>query len=126
MHSISTQDCGYIVWLDFTRVEGKEEFDLLSRPKILPFIPPDDQIKSDDSRCKKLVDAAKTIASVAQKMVHDWSHNTINKDRNRGRSILEATGEFQNKVLHISEYEWYKKRNTWEKVIENCKAFFNK
>ena len=122
MHSVSTQDHGYIIWLDFTRVENKDEFDLLSRPRILPYIPPRDQIKSDDSQCKKLIDAAKTIASVAQKMVHDWTNNTINKDRNRDRSILEATDEFQRKVLHISEYEWYEQRNTWEKVIENCKA----
>ena len=122
MHAASTQGYGYIVWLDFSRVENKE-FDLLSRPRILPYIPLGDQIKSDDSRCKKLIDASKTIASVALKMVHDWTNNTINKDRNRARSILEATGEFQRKVLHVIEYEWYEQRSSWEQVIENCKAF---
>ena len=123
MHNSSTQSYGYIVWLDFTRVEDKEDFDLLSRPRILPYLPPSNNIKSDDSRFKRLVEATKTIASVSQKMVHDWTHNTINKDRNRGRSIGEASGDFQRKVLHISEYEWYKQRNTWETIIENCKPF---
>jgi hypothetical protein len=119
MLSSSSEHYGYLVWLDFTRAEDKD-VNLLSRPRILPYIP-SDTVKSDDPRCKKLVEAAKTIAAVASSMVYDWSHNLIDKDRDTSRSIMEATNDFQRKVLHISEKKWYSKRDTWENVIDISK-----
>jgi hypothetical protein len=121
LHS-STEHYGYLLWLDFTRVEDKD-VNLLSRPRILPYIPPD-SVKSDDPRCKKLVEAAKTIASVASSMVYDWKHNLIDKDRNSNRSIVESTSDFQRKVLHVSEKNWYEQRDTWEKVIDTRKYIY--
>ena len=117
MFSQSNQHTGYMLWLDFTRVENNSEFDILSRPAILPFIPKE-QLKAEDSRCKKLIDAAKDIASVAAKSVYEYEHNLIDKDTNPHRSISQATSEFQRKSLHISEYMWYKQRKTWEQVID--------
>ena len=114
-----TEHYGYLVWLDFTRVENTD-FDILSRPRILPYIPKD-SVKSDDPRCRKLVDAAKTIASVASAMIYDWNHNLISKDRNMGRSIVEATTDFQRKVLHVREKKWYEQRETWEDVVDRSK-----
>ena len=105
MLSQSNQQTGYMFWLDFARVENDLEFDILSRPAILPFIPKE-QLKSDDSRCKKLIDAAKDIASVASKSVYEYEHNLIDKDTNPRRSISQATSDFQRKSLHISEYMW--------------------
>jgi hypothetical protein len=117
MLSQSNQYCGYLVWLDFTRVESNPDFDILARPQILPYIPTE-LLKADDSQCKKLIEAAKTIASVAHKTVYEYEHNLINKDTNPYRSIAEATSDFQQKTLHISEYNWYKERTTWEEVIQ--------
>jgi hypothetical protein len=112
----SSEHSGYIVWLDFTRVENKEEYDILSRPSILPYIP-NDEVKPDDPRCKKLIEAAKTIAAVAAKIVYECDHNLVNQNLNLRTSIMQATSDFEKKVVHKSEYNWYKERDTWDKVI---------
>ena len=100
-----------------TRVENNEDYDILARPNILPYIPVD-EVKPDDPRCKKLIEAAKTIASVASKIVYDCDHNLVNQDSNPRRSIAQATSDFQRKVVHKSEYDWYKERSTWNNVIQ--------
>ena len=117
MLSQSNQFSGYLLWLDFTRVENNPNFDILARPQILPYIPKE-LLKADDAQCKKLIDAAKITASVAHKHVYEYDHNMINKDTNPYRSVAEATSDFQQKTLHVSEYNWYKERQTWEQVIE--------
>jgi hypothetical protein len=119
MLSLNNEHFGYLVWLDFTR---NEDVDLLTRPQILPYIPSEKAI-SDDPSCKKLIEAAKITASVASSMVYDWTHNTIDKDKNMGRSISDATSDFQRKVLHVREYNWYNQRSTWQDVISISKFY---
>ena len=117
----NTEHYGYLIWLDYSRVESTE-YDLLSRPRILPYIPAD-SIKSDDPRCKKLIEAAKAIASVSAAMIYDWTHNLIDKDRNMGRSIVDSTNDFQRQVLHLKEKIWYDERKTCEDVINISKYY---
>ena len=117
MMSESSEHSGYIVWLDFTRVENNDDYDILARPNILPYIPVD-EVKQEDPRCKKLIEAAKNIASVASKIVYECDHNLVNQDSNSRRSIAQATSDFQRKVVHKREYDWYKERSAWNDVIQ--------
>ena len=112
----NNQRYGYLIWLDFSRVENTN-YDVLARPNILPYIP-SGSLNPEDSRCKGLIEAARIISSVASKVVYEWDHKTLNKVLDPHKSIAEATGDFMRRMLHISEYNWYKKRVTWESVIE--------
>jgi hypothetical protein len=110
---------GYLLWLDFTRVENTD-YNVMVRPKLLPYIPPG-PLNPDDSRCKGLFEAARTISSVASRVIYEWDHKTLNKVKDPNKSIAEATFDFSKRMLHISEYNWFKKRETWEDVINISK-----
>ena len=115
----SSQSFGYLVWLDFRRVENTD-YDVFARPAILPFIP-EGKIKTDDPRCKKLCEAARDIASVASKIVYDVDNKIMSKVNHPRQSIAEVTGGYARKMIHNTEYLWYKARTCWEGVIDISK-----
>jgi hypothetical protein len=122
MLSECNEQYGYMLWLDFCKIETMD-VDLMERPQILPFIPKDLE-KSDDTRCKKLIDAAKTIASVAHTIVYDADHDLVDIDNNPHRSISMTTSDFQRKVYNVREIDWYREHETWNKVIQKRKYYY--
>jgi hypothetical protein len=115
MKKDSTQEKGFIVWLDFTKV-SKHDVDLLARPELLPKLPHDCQHSTKEM--KKLIEAARTTSSVASKITYDCDHDYLDHSKNNDLSIAEVTHDFKKKILSAQEYSWYTARKTWEQVIE--------
>ena len=104
------------MWLDFRRVENID-YDVFARPAILPYIP-EGRMKTDDLRCKKLCEAARDIASVASRVIYDVDNKIMSKVNDPRKTIAEVTGGYSRKMIHNTEYVWYKARDCWEGVID--------
>ena len=115
----SSQSFGYLVWLDFRRVENTD-YDVFARPAILPYIP-EGTMGTDDPRCKKLCEAARDIASVASRIIADVDGKTMSKVNDPQKTIAEVTGGYKRKILHKKEYLWYQARDCWLGVINISK-----
>ena len=112
----SSQKFGYLVWLDFRRVENTE-YDVFARPAILPYIS-ERTMKTEDPRCKKLCEAARDIASVASRVIYDVDTKIMSQVNDPRKTIAEVTGGYSRKIIHNKEYIWYKARDCWEGVID--------
>jgi hypothetical protein len=115
----SSQNFGYLVWLDFRRVENTD-YDVFARPAILPYIP-EGTMETDDPRCKKLCEAARNIASVASRIISEVDSKTMSKVNDPRKTIAEVTGGYKRKMVHNKEYLWYKARDCWQGVIDISK-----
>jgi len=118
MKKESTQEKGFITWLDFAKVH-KHNVDLLARPEIIPQLPEDGK---SSTKISKLIDAARVTSSVAATMLHNCRHNYLDRSHNRGLTIVEVTDDFQTKILSAQEYDWYSARKTWENVVDISKV----
>ena len=114
MKNESTQEKGFIIWLDFSKV-STNHIEMLARPALLPDLPIGDEKHS--SEIKKLVDNARITSSIAASMLHDVSQGHLDRSKNMKRSIVEVTNDFDAKILGAQEYKWYEERDTWEKVL---------
>jgi hypothetical protein len=123
MKKESTQEKGFIIWLDFSKV-SKNSIDLLARPPLLPLLPTIGDDKPS-SKIKKLIDEARITSSVAASILHDVSKNHLDCSKNLRRSIVDVTDDFDSKILSAQEYDWYEARDTWEKVINISRFYLN-
>ena len=115
----SNQKRGFLLWFDFAKAE-KHNIDLISRPKLLPYLPSASEKLS--AKSKKVVEAAKDIASVASTVLYNVKHRLLDRSRNPELSIVDVTSDFQRRVLSVEEFAWYSERNSWEKVISHSKS----
>jgi hypothetical protein len=122
MKKESTQEKGFIIWLDFTKV-SKHSIDLLARPVLLPVLPADGDEKHS-SKIKKLIDEARITASIAVSILHDVKKTHLDCSKNLRRSIVDVTEDFESKILSAQEFNWYKARDTWEKVLNISSSLY--
>jgi hypothetical protein len=115
----STTKGGYLIWLDYSR---DLNWDPLSRPRILPNLPNSGQ--KNDVAFKKIIEAARTISSVANAMLSRVSTG-VAVSISMSESIQDATGDYTDLVLHPLEEQWYKERKTCENVLAKSTHFIS-
>ena len=112
----SSAKAGYLIWLDYRRADG---WNGLARPRILPRVLAPGERPDDAS--KKLIDNARTIASVASAMLTLIEHDGISVGGNSA-SIQNVSNDYANKILHPIEKQWFENRKTAEQVINISKS----
>ena len=115
----STTKGGYLIWLDYSR---DQNWDPLSRPRILPNLPAYGQ--KGDEAFKKIIDSARNIASVANAMLQRVTNAGVAVSISMSESIQDATEDYSTLVLHPKEEQWYNERRTCEDVIAKSKCFY--
>ncbi len=115
MHRCSGAMSGFLIWLDYNR---KPTWNGLARPNILPRIIAQGERSNDAD--KKVIDSARTIASVAAAMLDRISGGGVAVGANSS-SIKIATNDYANKVLHPIEVNWFEDRKTYEQVLKISK-----
>jgi len=115
----STQSKGFIVWLDFAKIQNSRA-DLLARPELIPRIP-SSASGEHSGKIKQVIDAARITASVAASVLHAVSRELLDCSKNLTLTIPEVNGDFKKRILSAQEKVWYEARNTCNKVLELSK-----
>ena len=102
----------YLIWLDYRRAN---DWNGLARPRILPRILAPGERPDDAS--KKLLESARSIASVASSMITMIGHGGISVGEN-SPSIQIVSNDYATRVLHPIEKKWFEDRETADLVID--------